>query len=151
MSNNESHFVGPVTPVGASNVIGVNGTLPIQGTGTVVWKLNDNEGRSHVIKIHGTLYVPGLKNFILSPQHWADQVHARNRTNAWEVTRRDMTTLYWNHGETIRTIPLSKGTNTTIVLSSQGSNQYMLFEAIFNANHQPEIMTCTSVYDDAYK
>ena len=151
MSNNKSHFVGSITPVGTSNVIGVKGTLPIRGTGTVVWKLNDDEGRTHVFKIHSIIYVPGLKNPILSPQHWADQVHANDHTNAWEVTRRDTTTLYWNDGETKRTIPMSKGINTLMVLSSQGANQYRLFEAVFNANHQPEITACASVYDDTYE
>ena len=135
MSNNKNHFVGRVTPVRTSNVIRVNRTLPIRGTGTVVWKLNDDEGRTHVFKIHGTLYVPGLKNSILSPQHWADQVHANDCTSAWEVTRRDTTTLHWNDGETKRTIPLSKGTNTPIVLPSQGTNQYRLSKAVFNANY----------------
>ena len=151
MSNNKNHFVGPITPVGASKVIGVNRTLPIQGTGTVVWKPNDDEGHTHVFKIQGTLYVLGLKNSISSPQHWADQVHARNRTNAWEITRRDMTTLYWNNSKMKRTIPLDKGTNTPIVLSSQGANQYRLSEAIFNANHQPKITACTGIYDNTYE
>ena len=94
MSNNKNHFIGPITPAGISNVIGVNRTLPILGTGTVVWKLNDDEGRTHVFKIQGTLSVPGLKNSILSPQHWADKLHAHNRSSAWEVTKRNTTILY---------------------------------------------------------
>ncbi len=50
-----------------ASVFGVNGTLPTLGIETVRWKVNNDTGRQNVFEIPRTMYVPKLKNCILSP------------------------------------------------------------------------------------
>ncbi len=50
-------------------VDGINEGLEIKGKGTFKFTMGDNTGRLHNICIPESLNVPGLKNFLLSPQH----------------------------------------------------------------------------------
>jgi hypothetical protein len=42
-------------------VEGINDRLKIMGKGTFKFKIEDNNGRTHEIKIPSSLYLPGLK------------------------------------------------------------------------------------------
>jgi hypothetical protein len=52
-------------------VAGINNGLEIKGTGTFKFKVDDDDGKTHEIKIPNSLYLPDLKKCLLSPQHWA--------------------------------------------------------------------------------
>ena len=148
MSNDRRHFIGPIRPTRASIVIGVNGSLPIKGTGTVKWSITDDRGKNHIFRIPDTLYVPGIKTSMLSPQHWAKQMEQGSGMTAWEETKSGHSTLCWNNGENRRTVPLHSHTNTPIFKSSIGTKNYQVFEAVFNTMHQPRCVTCsTSIVD----
>ncbi len=54
-------------------VDGINEWFKIQGKGTFKFTIMDNNGRPHNIPIPNSLYLPGLKNCLLSPQHWAQK------------------------------------------------------------------------------
>ncbi len=54
-------------------VEGINDGLKIMGKGTFKFKIEDNNGRMHEIKISNSLYLPGLKRCLLSPQHRAQE------------------------------------------------------------------------------
>jgi hypothetical protein len=41
--------------------------------GTFKFKIKDNNGMLHKIKILNSLYVPELKRCLLSPQHWVQE------------------------------------------------------------------------------
>jgi hypothetical protein len=47
----------------------INSGLDIAGQGTFKFSITDNDGRSHVIKIPHSLYVPKLRRCLLSAQH----------------------------------------------------------------------------------
>jgi hypothetical protein len=47
--------------------------LAIKGEGMLVFKINDNNGKLHKICIPNSLYLPGLRMCLLSPQHWAQE------------------------------------------------------------------------------
>jgi hypothetical protein len=51
-------------------VEGIKSGLDLKGTGTFKFKIKDNNGMTHKIKIPNSLYVPELKRCLLSPQHW---------------------------------------------------------------------------------
>ncbi len=51
-------------------VEGIKSGLDIKGTGTFKFKIKDNNGMMHEIKILNSLYVSELKRYLLSPQHW---------------------------------------------------------------------------------
>ncbi len=55
-------------------VEGINNGSKIMGQGTFEFKIEDNNGRTHEIKIPNSLYLPGLKRCLLLPQHWAQEV-----------------------------------------------------------------------------
>jgi hypothetical protein len=47
--------------------------LAIEGKGTLVFNVNDDTGKPHRIKIPNSLFLPGLKMCLLSPQHWVQE------------------------------------------------------------------------------
>ena len=73
ISNDIYHFITALTPTPRSYLRGVTSNLKVKGEGTLVWSIDDDQGRSHKIKIKNCLYVPGLPSCMTSPQHWADQ------------------------------------------------------------------------------
>ncbi len=54
-------------------VEGIKSGLDIKGTGTFRFKIKDNNGMMHEIKILNSLYIPELKRCLLSPQHWVQR------------------------------------------------------------------------------
>jgi len=54
-------------------VEGIKSGLDIKGTGTFRFKIKDNDGMMHEIKILNSLYIPELKRCLLSPQHWVQR------------------------------------------------------------------------------
>jgi len=53
----------------AGEVNGIGKGLAIKGKGTFKFSLEDDNSKIHTIKIPNSLYLPGLKQCILSPQH----------------------------------------------------------------------------------
>ena len=47
--------------------------LQAKGKGTLVFKLEDDDGITSTIKLPGSLYVPGLPCPLLVPRHWSEQ------------------------------------------------------------------------------
>jgi hypothetical protein len=54
-------------------VAGITSGLKIKGIGTFKFKVDDDDGTTHEIKIQNSLYLPDLKRCLLSPQHWAQE------------------------------------------------------------------------------
>ena len=80
MSHREEDFEGDIKMTNR-RIRGIAGTLLTRvGYGTLLWKIEDDTGRSHDIRLPNSLYVPEGGVRLLSPQHWAQ--HARyNRPN----------------------------------------------------------------------
>jgi hypothetical protein len=54
-------------------VEGIKSGLEIKGMGTFNFKIKDNNGMLHEIKIPSSLYLPELKRCLLSPQYWVQE------------------------------------------------------------------------------
>jgi hypothetical protein len=54
-------------------VAGINSGLEIKGIRTFKFKVDDDNGTTHEIKIQNSLYLPDLKRCLLSPQHWVQE------------------------------------------------------------------------------
>jgi hypothetical protein len=54
-------------------VKGIKSGLDIKGMRTFNFKIKDNNGMTHKIEIPNSLYIPELKRFLLSPQHWVQE------------------------------------------------------------------------------
>jgi len=57
----------------AGEVNGIGKGLAIMGTGTFKFSIEDDIRKIHTIRIPNSLYLPGLKVCLLSPQHWAQE------------------------------------------------------------------------------
>eukprot|EP00956_Cyclotella_meneghiniana_P030853 scaffold79127_cov62-Cyclotella_meneghiniana.AAC.2 len=112
------------------SVEGVAGSIEARGKGTFCFKLEDETGKLHTIKLPGSLYVPNLKRTLLCPQHWSqlDDSHStyikNDKYGCW---------LVWNHGKSRKFVPLDDKTNTPIFRSAPGSFNYRAFEATYCA------------------
>ena len=71
LSGNKEHFEDLQLYKG-KEVTGISGGLEIAGEGTFVFNIQSNDGIIDTIKIPRSLYVPGIKLLLLSPQHWAE-------------------------------------------------------------------------------
>jgi hypothetical protein len=67
------HFFKDLRLSNKGEVEGINNGLKIMGKGTFKFKIEDDNGRTHKIKIPNSLYLPGLKRCLLLPQHWAQE------------------------------------------------------------------------------
>jgi hypothetical protein len=54
---------------------GIKSRLDIKGTGILKFKIKDDNGMMHKIKLPNSLYVPELKRCLLSPQHWVQEAN----------------------------------------------------------------------------
>ena len=77
-------------------VDGIGEGLDIAGTGTLVLRIQDDNGKVHTIKIPKSLYLPGLRQCLLLPQHWAQETKAMgNKGKTWMTNYWDKCVLCW--------------------------------------------------------
>jgi len=125
-------FREPPTPT--NKVIkGFNGSRTynvMQGTANYQWE--DDEGQVHTFDIPGSIYVPGSKVRLLSPQHWAKHVKRQaKRTGhqsyiARESIDDEQCILTWGtQGQFTRTIPLDRNSNVATFSTAPGFRAYI--------------------------
>jgi hypothetical protein len=73
MANAPHLFKDPHLNKDKGQVDGINSGLDIVGQGTFRFSITDDDGKSHVIKIPNSLYVPKLRRCLLLPQHWVQE------------------------------------------------------------------------------
>ena len=73
MGNDKRLFKNLMLVRAAQRVGGISKGLAIEGKGTLVLDVNDDTGKPHSIEIPSSLYLPGLRMCLLSPQHWAQE------------------------------------------------------------------------------
>jgi hypothetical protein len=74
---NASHLFEDLKFKTVGEVEGIKG-LDINGIGTFKFKLEDDNGKMHKIKILNSLFLPDLKRCLLSPQYWVQQAGYNN-------------------------------------------------------------------------
>ncbi len=111
---------------------GITDGLPIKGKGTFKFTIGDYDIRRHNIRIPKSLYVPGIKKYLLSPQHWGQTV-ADKKTYMGNFD--DCCILFWNAGQ--KTVPFSTRTNAPTFFTAPSSRTYQTFAATFEACEAP--------------
>jgi hypothetical protein len=114
-------------------VNGIGDGLAIKGKGTFVFSLEDDNRKSHTIKIPNSLYLPGLRQCLLSPQHWAQE--ARDG-QTWLGNFEQECVLNW-HGGGKKTVLFDPTTNTPIFTTAPSSRAYRVFATTFEALEAP--------------
>jgi hypothetical protein len=117
----------------AGEVRGIGNELAIEGKGTFKFLLEDNQGKIHTIKIPNSLYLSGLKQCLLSPQHWAQEA---GDGQTWMGNFERECVLHW-HGGGKKTVFFDPSTNTPILTTAPSSRAYRAFATTFKALEAP--------------
>jgi hypothetical protein len=70
---NSPHLFENLVLSEVGKVDGINDGLEIASKGTFKFMIAEDDGRTHIIHVSNSLYLPKLKNCLLSPQHWAQE------------------------------------------------------------------------------
>jgi len=117
----------------AGEVNGIGKGLAIRGKGTFVFSLEDDNRKIQTIKIPNSLYLPGLKQCLLSPQHWAQEA---GDGQTWMGNFEQECVLNW-HGGGKKTVLFDPTMNTPIFTMAPSSRAYCPFATTFEALGAP--------------
>lgn len=110
--------------------------MQAKGQGTLIFKLEDNNGIVNTIKLSGSLYVPVLLCLLLVPQHWSEQ--ARDEKPLPDGTcahfGNNSCKLFWDQRKYCKAIPYNDHTKMPTFFTAPGSIIYCAFNAVFEAN-----------------
>lgn len=136
LSGDITDFDGPLTNTGIV-VRGYGGTR-VTGVkkGTAVLWIEDDDGRTHRIRLPNSYYVPGTKDRLLSPQHFAQEMSKQRKGQASETTDSTKCVLYW--AKYRRTVPLDPTTNVATMRSAPGYSKFTAYCAEAGFSHENE-------------
>jgi hypothetical protein len=117
----------------SGEVKGIGNGLAIEGKGGFKFSLEDDQGKIHTIKIPNSLYLPGLKQCLLLPQHWAQEA---GDGQTWMGNFKRECVLHW-HGGGKKTVFFDPLTNTPILTMAPSSRAYRAFAMTFKALEAP--------------
>jgi hypothetical protein len=123
----------PLKPNESNHIAGVNGrVIPVKGRGNVKWKLEDDDGVVHKIKIKNALYVPEMQMCLLCAQHSSQNLndHFPKWNGTWCASYADECILYWNQCRHMHTIKWDHKTNTV----HQGGDFWNQNDSYLNQN-----------------
>jgi hypothetical protein len=120
-------------------VQGINNGLEIKGNSTFKFKIEDNNGLTHKIKIPNSLYLPGLERCLLSPQHWVQEMGDKHPLpeGTWCNNMATHNILFWDQKCFQKLVLHSSLTNTPVFYMAPSSRAYRAFASIFEALETP--------------
>ncbi len=130
LSGNKEHFEDLHLYKG-KEVTGISGGLEIVGEGTFVFNIQSDDGIVDTIKIPRSLYVPGIKLPLLSPQHWAETAGDNSPVKFGTKIEVDEEgcILLWKQQTRRKRITHDPLTKTPIFRTAPGTRRYQVFEA----------------------
>ncbi len=120
-------------------VEGIKSGLNIKGTGTFKFKIKDNNGMAHKIKIQNSLSVPELMKCLLSPQHWVQEAkdnYPRRKGTSMSQDN-ECYCMYWDQAKLQKSIPYNPSTNVPILYTAASLCAYHAFATTFKAMEAP--------------
>ena len=106
--------------------------------GTLVWRIQDDDGKTHVFRIPNSYYVPSGKMRLLSPQH-VDKVLRRRGSSFREQTDSRECILTWgDRGQFRKTIQVDEQTNVFTFRLAPGYSNFHAYCAECNINDEEE-------------
>jgi hypothetical protein len=139
MENDVHNFVTKLTPTPNIMVRGVgNQLMTAKGRGTVLWKIEEDNGVVHDKLFPGTLYIPDLKLCLLSPKLWCQSAndHFPRRAGTWQYQTADSFVMEWDQRKFRRTVPWDRQTNTGCMISVPGTKHYRAFAAVHDQQQE---------------
>jgi hypothetical protein len=116
---------------------GFDGTTTTTKVGTVQWKIADDNGKMHKIKLPNTYYSEQAESRLLSPQHWVQS--ANNGKGTQCITYHDAIILEWKDRKYQRTIPLSPNSRNVGIITSPAGIQSYLHACSVLESTQPQL------------
>ncbi len=139
MCNDKQLFENLVLVRTAQHVGGISKGLAIEGKGTLVHTINNDNGKPYKLRIPNSLYLPGLRMCLLSPQHWAqeagDNYPLPNGTRIENMANNCK--LLWGLVMLSKTIPFDDTLNTPICYTPPSTSSYRAFVHTFQALEAP--------------
>jgi hypothetical protein len=129
---NSPHLLEDLLLSNNGSVDGITDALLIKRKGRFKFTIRDDNFRWHNIRIPNSLYVPGTKKCLLSPQHGV-QTAADKKT--WMGNFDDCSILFWNGGQ--KTVPFSTTTDVPTFCMAPSLRMYQTFAATFEAYEAP--------------
>ena len=135
MVKSKDYFEDLVLDEQGERVDGIEGGLKILGRGTFRFNIEDDKGEVHTIQIPNSVFVPGLRYCLLSPQHWAQMANDHYPTPRGTRMENDdqHCILIWGQGRHCRSVPHSSSTNTPTFRTAPATYTYRAFAAIHKA------------------
>jgi hypothetical protein len=133
MSPDKSDFIPntlvPFPPSkGGIRAYGKGPLLRINATGTVRWRIDDDNGMKHVITIPNSIYCSQGTQRLLSPQHWGAEANKTNTLNpdsTRSIQYHDRNVLYFGpKGEYKKTIFNHSKSNVPSFFTAAGTHEY---------------------------
>ena len=141
ISNDMSDFIHPPKAI-QKRIKGLAGSLGNLKQGTIRWKIEDDQGKTHVFDIPNSLYVKESPSRLLSPQHWSQVAGDGNGT--WCATYNDRVQLQWNNRTYTKTVPLDReSSNVATLYTVPGFKAYQSFVAELQESDE-QLMTYDS-------
>ncbi len=136
---NAPHLFKDLKLVDVGEAEGIKSGLDIKGTGTFKFKIKDDNGMLHKIKIPNSLYIPKLKRCLLSPQHWVQE--AEDNYPRPKGTRMSLDNefyyVHWGQAKYGKSIPYNLSTNVPILYTATSLRTYHAFSSTFEAMEAP--------------
>ena len=130
ITNDLKDFVGRSHRINQP-IKGIAGHVRATHRGTVLWKIEDDTGKVHSIRINGTYYMANVPNRILSPQHFAQAAndHQPQPEGTGSITNSKNITLFWGQQKYTKTILLDKSLNIGLTWMAPGSKAFTAYLA----------------------
>jgi hypothetical protein len=111
-------------------VKGIGGLIKDINRGTFIWRIEDNIGCVHQLKLPGSLYLPKSPIKLLSPQHWSQIVKTIDPSEEVQcITLADKVILKWGAEQFIKTVPITKNQgNDAVFTTAPGYKTFAAFE-----------------------
>jgi hypothetical protein len=141
--NDKSHFesIEPLDTNDPAGILGPTGEKsPIKGKGTIRWKIEDDNGMVHTIKLKNALYILAFKTCLLCTQHWSQSMndHFPTQNRTWQASYSDHIIVYWDRHQLKRTVPWDASMNTGYLWSAAGAIDYQVYSATIDADNEVE-------------
>ncbi|MFM7530824.1 MAG: reverse transcriptase domain-containing protein [Nodosilinea sp.] len=153
ISGDITDFDGPMTDT--NRVIRGFGGTRIGGVkrGTAVVRIEDDTGLAHRFRLRNSYYVPGTKDRLFSPQHFAQEMQRQRKGKVLETTNDTHCILTWGNGRYTRTIPLDPTSNVATIRTAPSYANFAAYcaEARFDSldeNSEPIIARDAALVSD---
>ena len=139
----------PCTSAGGVRQFGKGPRLQISHIGTVKWRIQDDEGRTHMVLIPNSFLVPQGSSRLLSPQHWSKEAYRQgdespDTTHSVQYHNRNVL-IFGNKGQFKCTVYNDPAANVPYFSTATGCKDYNRYVKRVEKVHHKKITALETV------